>query len=442
MESFVIALISLLLVLPIIYFLPLGFTRKGKLLILFCAFFVFVIGIAVKTVMSVWQIGLVLILLAIGFSYLISKKFGTQLFLHPENTSGVEDKVIKFEIEDEVEEEIRSQIKVEENKDPVVELEKVSPPIQEVEEEFVAEIQTTDNQNEDDLALENVYVDTEELENTYEIHTNDENPDSDFDDLLKEIESGLNDKNSEIQDQDEMVEATEETEESQPLEIAEMEDENLDIAPPVLEEIQFDSLQVTHDEESNEQSEIEEISMIESTDFDIDEIEVELTEEEDFMNEQQIEQELQEQSEDIAEVEEIEDIELDTSENEQNNETEIEDVSSNIVDIGDEESDIPEERDDQNDLRQQLFTTMISQIKLSRNKLSTTQYEKLILGHLHPNLSDHDYYTFVSLLIEHYIKTEQNDELFTLLSQNKSRFEKYPVILQEINFLLEEYCKI
>lgn len=77
---------------------------------------------------------------------------------------------------------------------------------------------------------------------------------------------------------------------------------------------------------------------------------------------------------------------------------------------------------------------MISQIKLSRNKLSTTQYEELIMGHLHPNLSDHDYYTFVSLLIEHYIKTEQNDELLTILSQNKSRFEKYPVILQEINF--------
>ncbi|THE15301.1 hypothetical protein E1I69_00180 [Bacillus timonensis] len=439
MESFVIALISLLLVLPIIYFLPLGFTRKGKLLILFCAFFVFVIGIAAKTVMSVLQTGIVLIMLAIGFSYIIGKRFGTQLFLHPENTSGIEEKVIKFEIEDEVEEEIRSQIKIAENKDSVAEQENVPPPTQEADEEIVEEIETTDNQIEDDLALENVFVETEDLENTYEVHTNNENPDSDFDDLLKEIEMGLNDKNSDIQDQVEMVEATEDPDEIQPVEIAEMEDEDVDITPPVLEEIQFDSLQVNAVDESNEQSEIEEIPFIESTDSDLNEIEVESTEEDDSMNEQQIEQEIQNQMEDITELEELEDIELDSSENKQNNEIEVDDGSSYIVD---EESNIELERDDQNNLRQQLFTTMISQIKLSRNKLSTTQYEELIMGHLHPNLSDHDYYTFVSLLIEHYIKTEQNDELLTILSQNKSRFEKYPVILQEINFLLEEYCKI
>lgn len=389
--------------------------------------------------MSVLQTGIVLIMLAIGFSYIIGKRFGTQLFLHPENTSGIEEKVIKFEIEDEVEEEIRSQIKIAENKDSVAEQENVPPPTQEADEEIVEEIETTDNQIEDDLALENVFVETEDLENTYEVHTNNENPDSDFDDLLKEIEMGLNDKNSDIQDQVEMVEATEDPDEIQPVEIAEMEDEDVDITPPVLEEIQFDSLQVNAVDESNEQSEIEEIPFIESTDSDLNEIEVESTEEDDSMNEQQIEQEIQNQMEDITELEELEDIELDSSENKQNNEIEVDDGSSYIVD---EESNIELERDDQNNLRQQLFTTMISQIKLSRNKLSTTQYEELIMGHLHPNLSDHDYYTFVSLLIEHYIKTEQNDELLTILSQNKSRFEKYPVILQEINFLLEEYCKI
>ncbi|RFB17683.1 hypothetical protein DZB84_07470 [Bacillus sp. HNG] len=439
MESFVIALISLLLVLPIIYFLPLGFTRKGKLLILFCAFIVFVIGIIGKTVMSVWQIGLVLILLAIGFSYLIGKRFGPQLFLHPENASGIEEKVIKFEIEDEVEEEIRSQLKIEENKDSVTEQKEDSPPMQEVEEEIVEDIEATDHQNEDDHALENVYVETEELENTYEIHTQDENPDSDFDDLLKEIELELNDTNNEKQDHAEMVEATEKTEEIQPMDLAENEDKDVNIAPSVHEEIQFDSLQVTNDEESdeeqNEQSEIE-VPMIESTDYEVEEIEVDLTEEDDEL---QIEKELQDEIEGITELDWIEDSQSDTSENEQNNDLDIDDVSTNVVD---EETDIQEERDNQNDLRQQLFTTMISQIKLSRNKLTTSQYEKLIVGHLHPKLSDHDYYTFVSLLIDHYIKTEQYDGLFTLISQNKSRFEKYPVILQEINFLLEEYCKI
>ncbi|MDR4889110.1 hypothetical protein RGU12_16485 [Fredinandcohnia sp. QZ13] len=401
--------------------------------------------------MNVWQIGLVLILLAIGFSYLIGKRFGPQLFLHPENASGIEEKVIKFEIEDEVEEELRSQIKIEENKGSVAEHKEDSPPMQKVEEEIVEDIETTDHQNEDDddLALENVYVETEELENTYEIDKNDEHPESAFDYLLKEIEMELNDKNSEIQDHAEMVEATEETEEIQPMELAELEDEDVNIAPPTLEDNQFDSLQVTNDEESdeepNEQSEIEEIPMITSIDYEVEEIEVDSTEEDDFTNEQQIHKELENQIEGITELEEIEDSESDTSENEQNNDLDIEDVSTNgdvSTNVVVEETDILEERDNPNDLRQQLFTTMISQIKLSRNKLTTTQYEKLIVGHLHPKLSDHDYYTFVSLLIDHYIKTEQYDELFTLISQNKSRFKKYPVILQEINFLLEEYCKI
>ncbi|MEH7236189.1 hypothetical protein [Bacillus sp. JJ1562] len=444
MESLVIALISLLLVLPIIYFLPLGFTRKGKLLILFCAFIVFIIGIAARTVMGVWQIGLVLILLAIGFSYLISKRFGTQLFLRTENTSGIEDKVIKFEIEDDLEEEIRSQKKHEKDEDLVSEQELSSPQTQEVEDEIEEEIETMDNQNEDDFELENVYVENEEPENTYEIVTNDENPNTDFDDLLKEIEMELNDSNNEIQDNIEIVEASEETEEIQPIELAESEDEVLHSIPPALEEIQFDSLQVSSDEPPNEESEIEEILNFETINHEIEEIEVYSAEEDDIIieNEPEIKEQLHNQIEGINEIEEIEDLEVVELESQQNNETEIDHSSSEFVDVIDRENHIQEQQENHNELSHQLFTTMISQIKLTRNKLSNTQYENLIVDHLHPEFNDHDYYTFVSLLIDHYIKTKQYDELYSLISQNKGRFEKYPVILQEINFLLKEYCNI
>lgn len=106
------------------------------------------------------------------------------------------------------------------------------------------------------------------------------------------------------------------------------------------------------------------------------------------------------------------------------------------------EDDTQGNQDNNNVLRQQIFATMISQIKLSRNKLSNSHYEKIILDHLNPQLSDHEYYTFVSLLIEHYINTGQIEELSSLLSQNRVRFEKYPVILQEINYIKDEYCKI
>src|SRR5690606_16896000 len=90
-----------------------------------------------------------------------------------------------------------------------------------------------------------------------------------------------------------------------------------------------------------------------------------------------------------------------------------------------EETDTQEEMDVTKGL---LFNSMVSQIHLSKNQLSSTQYEKLIVDHLHPGMSDHDYYTFVSLLIDHYIETKQFDELSSLITQNMSRFDKYPVI--------------
>ncbi|MEH7384761.1 hypothetical protein V7147_04990 [Bacillus sp. JJ1521] len=447
MESLVIAIISLLLVLPVIYFLPLGFTRKGKLLILICAFIVFIIGIAGRTVMSVWQVGLVLILLAIWFSYFIGKKFGTQLFLHVENNPGVEDKVIKFEIEDEVEEEILSQIKPKKDNPQAAEKVLASSPTQEVDEEIVEGMETTEIQSEDEFVLENVYVENEEPENTYEIHINDETPVTDFDDLLKEIEMELNDNNNEIQVNDEVAEVPEETAEIQPIELDEIEDEVLNIAQPALEEVQFDSLQVISDEQPNEDSGLEEIPIIETVDHELEEIMVVSTDEDDiilnpFENEQQIEEELPDSLEGINELEEIESIEVEIPENEVENETESDDLSSEELDAIDGETDIQDVQDNHNLLSQQLFATMISQIRLSRNKLSNAQYEKMIVDHLHPGISDHDYYTFVSLLIDHYIETKQYSELTSLISQNKTRFEKYPVILQEINFLLEEYCKI
>src|SRR5690606_16875869 len=52
--------------------------------------------------------GIVLILLAIGFTYILAIRFGSQLFENNEKNQRSEDKVIKFELEDGIEDEIRS----------------------------------------------------------------------------------------------------------------------------------------------------------------------------------------------------------------------------------------------------------------------------------------------------------------------------------------------
>lgn len=447
LESLVIAIISLLIILPIIYFLPIGFTKKGKLLILFCAFIVFSIGIALKTVLSVWQTGLVLILLAVGASYLIGKRYGNQLFIHDENSAEFEDKVIKFEIEDDIEEEIRSQASPEKGKVLPSEQKIVSPLTQEVDDERVEEIEPIDNQKNDDFVMENIHVENEELQD--EIHNNEMDANHNFDELLKEIELELN--NNELQRTDEMIEASEETIEIEPIDIDEEDDDLLITTPSTLEEIQIDSLPVNIDEQHNEESSIEEIPLIEPSENKLEEIEVDSTEEDVIQsipveNENSIQEEQMEASqnqiEEAQELVKLEENEIITLENEQDDETKEDDPSTEIVEAVEVENDTQENQDNNQALRQQLFATMISQIKLSRNKISNSHYEKIILDHLHPQLSDHDYYTFVSLLIEHYIHTGQIEELSSLLSQNRVRFEKYPVILQEINFIVDEYCKI
>jgi hypothetical protein len=448
LESLVIAIISLLIILPIIYFLPIGFTKKGKLLILFCAFIVFSIGIALKTVLSVWQTGLVLILLAIGASYLIGKRYGNQLFIHDENSAEFEDKVIKFEIEDDIEEEIRSQASPEKEKALPGDQKIVSPLTQAVDEERVEEIEPIENQKNDDFVMENFHVENEDLQD--EVHKSEIDANHDFDELLKEIELELN-HNNEVQITDEKIEASEETIEIEPVDIDEEDDDLLITAPSTLEEIQIDSLPVNIDEQHNEESSIEEIPLIEPSENKLEEIEVDSIEEDVILsipveNENSIQEEQveasQNQIEEAQELEELEENEIITLENEQDDETKKDDPSTEIVEAVEVENDTQENQDNNQALRQQLFATMISQIKLSRNKISNSHYEKIILDHLHPQLSDHDYYTFVSLLIEHYIHTGQIEELSSLLSQNRVRFEKYPVILQEINFILDEYCKI
>jgi membrane protein implicated in regulation of membrane protease activity len=92
-------------------------------------------------------------------------------------------------------------------------------------------------------------------------------------------------------------------------------------------------------------------------------------------------------------------------------------------------------------LQQQLFSTMISQIYLMRKQLSPNEYESLVKEHLHPSLPANDYYTFASLLIEHYITSKQMEKLQGLLNDLRQRFEESPIIYMEIQYLYEHYCK-
>lgn len=92
-------------------------------------------------------------------------------------------------------------------------------------------------------------------------------------------------------------------------------------------------------------------------------------------------------------------------------------------------------------IQKQLFHTMIAQIQLSRKQMNPIQYEQFIKDHLHPGLLPQDYFTFATLLIEHYIDRGQFDHLTKLVGDLQEKYFEYPIISMELDYLSEQYCK-
>lgn len=108
-----------------------------------------------------------------------------------------------------------------------------------------------------------------------------------------------------------------------------------------------------------------------------------------------------------------------------------------------EESDIAEEvvTEETNAFQQQMFSLMASQLEFESKRLPAEDYEMLIKDHMVDSLSPHDYYTFASMLIQHYIRHKEIGKLHDLLCDLRERFTKYPILTMEIQYLYEQYCE-
>lgn len=74
MESLLFAGVSMLILLPILYFLPLGFTNKGKVFIVVASLLIGLLGIVSVAVLPLWQTGLILLIFVSALVYLLSKR--------------------------------------------------------------------------------------------------------------------------------------------------------------------------------------------------------------------------------------------------------------------------------------------------------------------------------------------------------------------------------
>ncbi|WP_342399367.1 hypothetical protein NST20_09810 [Weizmannia sp. FSL W8-0676] len=90
-------------------------------------------------------------------------------------------------------------------------------------------------------------------------------------------------------------------------------------------------------------------------------------------------------------------------------------------------------------IQKQLLGVLLEQLNLYRLTQPADAYEQLVKAHLHPQLAPEDYFTFASLLIDHYIAEQQFGKLQVLLKDLAETYAEYPVIREEIDFLRTKY---
>lgn len=92
-------------------------------------------------------------------------------------------------------------------------------------------------------------------------------------------------------------------------------------------------------------------------------------------------------------------------------------------------------------LQQELFQTLIEELTLAKKQKSDHDYERLVSSYLDDSLPHQDYYIFANMLIQQYVQTKNQEKLSKLLERLEDKFQAYPVVLAEISYLNNRFCK-
>lgn len=375
---------ALILLLPILYFIPMGFSNKGKLLIAGVSFGLTLLGLVATTLYPMWVISLMLLALLTILSYMMEQRFGRQLLVAAGPDSDVNEEQWH---------------EMHEHKEFKVDL-----------------------HNDEDVSNEvSTVKDEEEIVSVEE--------------LVEEIVS----KAPKEEETAHGEEATATLEDIKPLQ------EHDEILPGHVD-TEIASTQIQEDESewfienANELNEVPDV-----TEEDIGLFEGDLSEIESMINESD-ETAVEETEETEIYMEELAEI-IDES-----NETVAEELAEPVIAGGeaDLEGSIDEEEESMESqpvidevfmdelpkrtrIMREVMKTMIEQITLSRSLLTTDQMENMIKHYLHPSLHDQDYYTFARILMDHYISTEQYEDLNMFIKGIEERFREYPYITMDLD---------
>ena len=125
---------------------------------------------------------------------------------------------------------------------------------------------------------------------------------------------------------------------------------------------------------------------------------------------------------------------------EQSKETSLESSSSDVEQIPPISEEITTATEHVSELQQQMFQTMVSHIQIAQQQLNDSEFEQLVMSHLHPDIPDQQYYIFASFLIQKYMTAKKTEKLRELISQLKEKFSTHPILLQELEFMERRFC--
>ncbi|MGG0716308.1 hypothetical protein ABE096_01740 [Robertmurraya massiliosenegalensis] len=499
MGELVVSIISLIILIPIIFFLPLGLTNKGKGLLIIIAFVFANVGILAKSNFQIWQTALIILLLTALTVYILDRRFHNLLFSKSVDEKQADPLLQEVDLPPDTEQPNDVQMEQENNisfiKDDALEVREMLLEVNQEEEIREKSVLEPEVLHDEDLDVETSFLnernETIVEENIPVEESEEKGYMADIELLLEndELEEPVMEQNSsEIDEQEESHSSVE-------LEVLNFEDNMEDST--VEEEIGFDSVIEESDTKSAEletlrpedilESELLEDGALNELELAQREVAASLIEEEDDALLEDEENELEEFP--ILEEEDRDDALIDMKEDESakpqieetlisdeleylyeesvfeivaedttmeeivvtdefDPETEVGDLVDEldtdlIPDIPDEDE-VPSstEKEEQTMiLQQQIFHTMVSQINLAKKQMSPHSYEQYVKEYLHPEIPIQEYYTFVSLLIEHYIRQKESGKLEDLLTDLSGKFTNYPVLDMEIQYLLKQYCE-
>ena len=477
------ALVSLIILFPIIYFLPLKISSRGKIVVIAVSFCISLIGLFTKFLFQVWQSVLLLVALILLVTIIFKKRFTPFMFSMADKHSIAMDDAEPLKKDHEADlftfdyiPELTPQQHLEAEKqldtvpvleplpavqadfqlneaaaavEPISQLEEIDPAVIAAIHEDLSLKPAVEPAAEKEVVLTAEQMDTEFLD-VADLSAFIEKEQHEL--TLSKEESEVNENLTYLAELEEMMMGTQPEANVEPLSVQDSEDKiepslYSDALEELLKEVELEDHSLIIDDTETAVT-LEDLDVKDVTES-IDEGTVEpiLVEEPlDALEESM----LQDNDMEIGEqANVIQDIVIETSDKERIN-TFIDrtDTMNENNDDAEEENYIqyqPELEDNQTEdfdgKHKEVFQTILLQAEIAKKILDQSQYEKFLQGYLNYERPAVESYTFASLLIEHYLNSHNYHELLSLLGKLEENFSQYPILLQEIHYLQAHYAE-